>query len=198
LKHNLDYKLNISMVTVLIMNTIIQIAVIVILVLIDRADSFRNSLNFQYLASSSSFAQNFKAKAILRLSNAKDNLPVEVNRYMETELNNMIESMDVKDKYAFLIQSISTKILDSSSSKGQDAPSKQENITSFSSSSWNTFNANELKSLCGLYLEMFQVMNIPPTQKSSQSLIDASAIFRDCSKLGYSLQLAKAGNSGSL
>lgn len=128
--------------------------------------------------------QKSLTKPRFELSDARDNLPVEVNRYMESELNNMIESMDVNDKYSFLIQSISTKILESSAKKA-DAETNP--------SSRNDANINELKSLCSLYLEMFQVMNIPPTQKSSQSLIDASASFRDCAKLGYSLQLAKAG-----
>lgn len=35
--------------------------------------------------------------------------------------------------------------------------------------------------------------NIKPIEKCTQNMIDATAIFCDCAKLGYSLQLAKAG-----
>lgn len=61
-----------------------------------------------------------------------------------------------------------------------------------SSSNNQDKNVTLLDSINNLYKEMIMT-NIKPIEKCTQNMIDATAIFCDCAKLGYSLQLAKAG-----
>jgi len=53
-------------------------------------------------------------------------------------------------------------------------------------------NATLLDSIHNLYKEMIMA-NIKPLEKSTQCMLDATSVFCDCAKLGFSLQLAKAG-----
>ena len=95
-----------------------------------------------------------------------------VNIRSPIELNAIIESLPTEEKYSFLIQAYSTKIIESSE---------------------NERNETLLDDLNNLYSEMIK-LDLKPTEKSTQSLIDATASYCDCNKLAYSLRQASEGD----
>lgn len=91
------------------------------------------------------------------------------------ELNAIIESLPTEEKYSFLIQAYSTKIIESTESER---------------------NETLLADLNNLYNEMIR-LELKPTEKTTQSLIDATASYCDCNKLAYSLRQASEGNQST-
>ena len=89
----------------------------------------------------------------------------------EPSLNNLLENMPLPEKYALLLQSYATNIMDS---------------TNRTAEAMNTMET--------LFTEMLG-KSILPSEKSSKLLIDAASTFCNSIKLGKSLQLSKAGGS---
>lgn len=85
------------------------------------------------------------------------------------ELDSLLQNMAPSEKYALLIQSYATSILESSSK-----------------------NATTIKMMESLFAEMV-LKSIEPPQKASESMLTAAASFRSSLQLGRSVQLAKAG-----
>jgi hypothetical protein len=96
---------------------------------------------------------------------------LEVIPASEAKLNTLLESMPVAEKYALLLQSYASNILDSTN---------------------RTVAA--LDTMESLFAEMLS-KSISPSEKSSKLLIDAASTFCSSMKLGKSLQLAKAGKN---
>ena len=94
------------------------------------------------------------------------------NLFKETELDILIKSMPVNEKYSILIQSYTRKILENK--KGDDDIS------------------DLLEKMKYLYMEMVE-KSIKPEIKSSINLIDASASFCNLGKVSSSLELIKFG-----
>jgi hypothetical protein len=87
----------------------------------------------------------------------------------DAALNTILENMPQAEKYALLLQSYASGILE------------------------NTNRSPEaLKTMESLYMEMLG-KSISPSEKSSKLLVDASSAFCSSIKLGKALQLAKAG-----
>ena len=89
----------------------------------------------------------------------------------EPSLNNLLENMPLPEKYALLLQSYATNIMDS---------------TNRTVEAMNTMET--------LFTEMLG-KSILPSEKSSKLLIDAASTFCNSIKLGKSLQLSKAAGS---
>ena len=89
----------------------------------------------------------------------------------DAALNKLLESMPLQEKYALLLQSYATNIMDNTN-RTVEAMTTMET----------------------LFMEMLS-KSILPTDKSSKQLIDAASTFCNSIKLGKSLQLSKAGGN---
>lgn len=112
----------------------------------------------------------------LSFTPAKDGLDdpidtkIEMLQVADASLNVLLENMPIAEKYAVLLQSYATDIIDNTN---------------------RTIAALDTMDL--LFTEMLS-KSIAPSEKASKLLIDASSTFCSSIKLGKSLQLAKAGD----
>jgi hypothetical protein len=95
---------------------------------------------------------------------------IEMLQVADASLNVLLENMPLAEKYAVLLQSYATDIIDNTN---------------------RTIAALDTMDL--LFTEMLS-KSIAPSEKASKLLIDASSTFCSSIKLGKSLQLAKAGD----
>lgn len=84
----------------------------------------------------------------------------------------MLDKLPLEDKYAMMIQSYATGILDKTK-RG---------------------DGSTMDSMESLYIEMLS-SSVRPTQRTSQNLIDAASTFCNSAKLGRALQLGRASGS---
>ena len=88
-----------------------------------------------------------------------------------SELGAMLDKLPTADKYALMIQSYATGILERTNR-----------------------DAGAMDAIESLYLEML-AESVRPTEQTSQSLIDSAASFCNSAKLGRALQLGRASGS---
>ena len=95
---------------------------------------------------------------------------IEMLQVADASLNVLLENMPLAEKYAVLLQSYATDIIDNTN---------------------RTIAA--LDTMDSLFTEMLS-KSIAPSEKAYKLMIDASSTFCSSIKLGKSLQLAKAGD----
>lgn len=110
------------------------------------------------------------------LFNSKSQVPVPApppaQQKVRSELGAMLDKLPLEEKYAMMIQSYATGILDK---KIRGDGSTMDSIES-------------------LYIEMLS-SSVRPTQQTSQNLIDAASTFCNSAKLGRALQLGRASGN---
>lgn len=109
------------------------------------------------------------------LFNSKSQVPVPVlppTQQKVSELGAMLDKLPLDEKYAMMIQSYATGILDKT----------------------NRGDGSTMDSIESLYIEMLS-SSVRPTQQTSQNLIDAASTFCNSAKLGRALQLGRASGN---